>query len=161
MINDNEVREAVEFCKEVIRTGDHEGMEIWSDEWRAEPKLQTLLDLAQLYLSCSGAMPEKKEIDIKNKTNLEDIPGHLGFNQAIDACRLSLVKKLSGVSDFLMIVSEKAKEMITICEREKFVFDNIDDRWQKLAFTFYTQIVHLSEKATAIRKEIMLEDSDK
>ena len=51
---------------------------------------------------------------------------------------------------FLEEVSKKSKEMFAICEEEDFVFDNLKNRWQKLAFTFYAEIVALSSKAEAI-----------
>ena len=52
--------------------------------------------------------------------------------------------------DFLRKVSDKGKEMLAICEKENFVFNNLKDRWQKLAFTFYSEIAQLSSEAQAI-----------
>jgi hypothetical protein len=36
---------------------------------------------------------------------------------------------------------DKPKKMQKIMRKHKFVIDNLEDRWQKLAFTFYTEIV--------------------
>lgn len=35
-----------------------------------------------------------------------------------------------------------------------YVFDNLDDRWQKLAFTFYTDIAELSMEAERLLDEL-------
>jgi len=43
--------------------------------------------------------------------------------------------------------------------RNGFVIDNLDDRWQKLAFTLYTDIVALSSDAEQIL-EAMAESED-
>lgn len=51
------------------------------------------------------------------------------------------------MKEFLRTVSNKPKEMLKICEKNNFVFDNLDNRWQKLAFTFYSEIVELGNKA--------------
>lgn len=47
---------------------------------------------------------------------------------------------------------EAPKRALAMMEREGFVFDNLDDRWQKLAFSLYTMLVESageSEQALA------------
>ena len=61
-----------------------------------------------------------------------------------------LEKELQGMREFLEKISKKGEEMLAICERENFIFDNLEDRWQKLAFTFYSEIVQLSSDAHSI-----------
>jgi len=51
-------------------------------------------------------------------------------------------------------INEKQERCIKILEKEGFLFDNLNDKWQKLAFTFYSDICELSGKAKAlVRKE--------
>lgn len=52
--------------------------------------------------------------------------------------------------DELEVATKRPKEALDMMEREGFVFDNLDDRWQKLAFTLYTTIVDASGKAEAV-----------
>lgn len=51
---------------------------------------------------------------------------------------------------FLEIVKGKVEQEKLMMERNGFVIDNLDDRWQKLAFTLYTAIVGLSTEAEHI-----------
>lgn len=43
--------------------------------------------------------------------------------------------------------------MMRIFKNEGYVFDNLEDRWQKMAFTLYTEIVDQAEYATNILKD--------
>jgi hypothetical protein len=46
--------------------------------------------------------------------------------------------------------SERPKEAISMMEREGFVINNLDDRWQKLAFTLYTMLVESASDSDAL-----------
>jgi len=48
---------------------------------------------------------------------------------------------------FLETVQAKMQQEIDMMQKHGFVFDNLDDRWQKLAFTLYTDIAQLSSGA--------------
>jgi hypothetical protein len=54
------------------------------------------------------------------------------------------------VKKFLEVVKGKVEEAKRMMKREGFVIDDLDDRWQKLAFTLYTDIVALSTEAEQI-----------
>jgi len=54
------------------------------------------------------------------------------------------------VKKFLKVVIDQIDKEKQILEREGFVIDNLDDRWQKLAFTLYTDIASLSIEAEHI-----------
>ncbi|MGA2669978.1 MAG: hypothetical protein ABSF21_00955 [Dehalococcoidia bacterium] len=54
------------------------------------------------------------------------------------------------VVKFLEVVKNKIEEESQIMLRENFIIDNLDDRWQKLVFTFYTDILALSTEAEQI-----------
>jgi len=59
-------------------------------------------------------------------------------------------EQIATVKKFLEVVKnqiEKDKEML---RKNGFVIDNLDDRWQKLAFTLYTDIAALSCEAEQI-----------
>ena len=43
--------------------------------------------------------------------------------------------------------SKAPKEAVAIMKREGFVIDNLDDRWQKLAFTLYSMLVNNASMA--------------
>ena len=51
---------------------------------------------------------------------------------------------------FLEIVKDKVEQEKLMMEQNGFVIDNLDDRWQKLAFTLYTEILGLSTQAEQI-----------
>lgn len=51
------------------------------------------------------------------------------------------------VLNILLKVENSPKMAREIMRNNDFVIDNLDDRWQKLAFTFYTMIVELSVEA--------------
>jgi hypothetical protein len=78
----------------------------------------------------------------------EDVPGAVrccacGVVQECERCRQheSEVKRLRALCRDNL---DSAKDII---ERENFVFDNLGNRWQKLAFTFYTTLVMMAEAA--------------
>ena len=54
------------------------------------------------------------------------------------------------VAVFLVAVKDTPARERDMMRRNGFVFDNLDDRWQKLAFTLYTDLVELSERADEI-----------
>jgi len=98
---------------------------------------------------------DKVELREKIKKVLQDWDSdYIDMSETLDQILALLQEKpeMSEELDFLDRVSKKGKEMLTICEKENFVFDNLKDRWQKLAFTFYSEIVALSSKAETISK---------
>lgn len=45
------------------------------------------------------------------------------------------------------------KQIVAMIKREGFVIDNLDDRWQKLAFSLYTMLVeNASQSEQALAK---------
>ena len=54
------------------------------------------------------------------------------------------------VKKFLEVAMGKVDKEKRIMEQEDFIIDNLDDRWQKLVFTLYTDIVALSTEAEQI-----------
>lgn len=54
------------------------------------------------------------------------------------------------LKEFLQKVVKQIQEEKLKVESNDFVFDNLDDPWQKLAFTFYTDIAALSTEAEQI-----------
>ena len=59
-------------------------------------------------------------------------------------------EKLVVVNGFLQKVLGQIEEEKRKIKRNGFVFDDLNDRWQKLAFTFYTDIASLSTEAEHI-----------
>ena len=51
---------------------------------------------------------------------------------------------------FLKKAEGKPSKALKIMGREGFVIDNLNDRWQKLVFTLYSELVGLSTEATDI-----------
>lgn len=51
------------------------------------------------------------------------------------------------VKQFLECVKGHPSKMQDLMRRHGYVIDNLDDPWQKLAFTLYTEIVELSSQA--------------
>ena len=69
------------------------------------------------------------------------------FQASVDNARLLTERDvLREVCEEIASGSEEAQE---IMRREGFVIDNLEDRWQKLAFTFYTMLANHSAKAIA------------
>lgn len=54
---------------------------------------------------------------------------------------------------FIEAVAGKREEELEKLRHNGFVFDNLEDRWQKLAFTFYSDIAELSMLAENLLKE--------
>jgi len=54
------------------------------------------------------------------------------------------------VARFLEMVKRKIEQEKLMMEQNGFVIDNLNDRWQKLAFTLYTDILGLSTQAELI-----------
>jgi len=58
------------------------------------------------------------------------------------------------VLGFLKKVQGQLAKAKRILEVNNFVIDNLDDRWQKLAFTLYTDIAAMSTEAEQILKAL-------
>ena len=56
---------------------------------------------------------------------------------------------------FLAKVRNQVWDSQEMMRRNGFVIDNLDDRWQKLAFTLYTDIAQLSTGAEQIITELL------
>ena len=54
------------------------------------------------------------------------------------------------VMKFVEAVSTKMDKEIAMMRQHEFVFDDLDNRWQKLAFTLYTDIAQMSTEAEQI-----------
>lgn len=63
-------------------------------------------------------------------------------------------KRLIGAApeydELARLIASKPAEVRSIMERHGFVIDNLDDRWQKFAFTLYTIIIEMAEKSNDI-----------
>lgn len=69
------------------------------------------------------------------------------FQASVDnARRLTERDMFQEVCEEVASGSDEAQEIL---RREGFVIDNLEDRWQKLAFTFYTMLASYSAKAIA------------
>jgi hypothetical protein len=55
--------------------------------------------------------------------------------------------------ELLRDIIQTPQRMQKMMRREGFALDNLDDRWQKLAFTFYTQLVQQATDAEAILED--------
>ena len=62
--------------------------------------------------------------------------------------------------DFTRKVSGEAYRTLNIIKKHHYVFDDLEDRWQKLAFTFYSNIAQLSDEAIKLIEDELEEDSD-
>ena len=57
------------------------------------------------------------------------------------------------IAAFLVTVRDKMDEEQEKIRANGFVFDDLDDRWQKLAFTFYSDIAEMSMQAKALLEQ--------
>lgn len=57
------------------------------------------------------------------------------------------------VAAFLATVRDKCREEQEKMRANGFVIDNLNDRWQKLAFTFYSDIAEMSMRAGQLLDE--------
>lgn len=87
MTQDQEIREAVEKVKEAQKFYGHYNFK----------ELNVLLTLAQRYLSCSSMMPSKKEVGEMRYGGCNPDEDR-GYNEAIEACTLALMKKCEGIT---------------------------------------------------------------
>lgn len=98
-LNMDEIKEAVESLKSVLPLGDRYFVKAYYHE------IKCLIDLAESYLKIE--MPEKKDkldviADIVRTENAYKSQGYIeGYNQAIDDCKLALLKKLEGLPDVI------------------------------------------------------------
>ena len=67
-------------------------------------------------------------------------------------------EQIATVKKFLKAVKNQIEEDKEMLRRNGFVIDNLEDRWQKLAFTLYTDIAALSPEAEQILE--YLEESE-
>ena len=60
---------------------------------------------------------------------------------------------LDELIEFARWVQQKQPEALAIMEKQGIVIDNLDDKIQKLAFTFYSEIAEMSHKAEVLLEE--------
>jgi hypothetical protein len=65
-----------------------------------------------------------------------------------------LKAELASQREFLKYVAGQSKEALAIIQREGFVFDHSGGRWEKLAFTLYSDLVAISTDARHRLEEI-------
>jgi hypothetical protein len=66
-------------------------------------------------------------------------------------CRIEMNKEqVATIKKFLKVVKNQIEKDKEILKKNGFVIDNLEDRWQKLAFTLYTDIAALSIEAEQI-----------
>ena len=70
-----------------------------------------------------------------------------------------LKAELANQREFLEYVAGQSKAALAIIQREGFVFDHSGGRWEKLAFTLYSDLVAISTDARH-RLEEMEENDD-
>ena len=76
-----------------------------------------------------------------------DTEGYPVFGNPADAVLCATAPDmLEGLEE----VAKQPDKAVEIMKREGFVIDNLEDRWQKLAFTFYTMLVESSGNAKAL-----------
>jgi len=68
------------------------------------------------------------------------------------------VKTKVDIKGFLEKVKNQPYQCQAMMRQNGFVIDNLDDRWQKLAFTLYTDIVGLSSAAEQILEYLAEEE---
>ena len=82
-------------------------------------------------------------------------PGYFATQIAEALNRTADLKaKLANQREFLKYVAGQSKEALAIIEREGFVFDHSVGRWEKLAFTLYSDLVAISSEARHQLEEI-------
>ena len=89
-MNEQEIRKELEILKTVV-----------------PESTKNIIDLAERYLACSGEMPKK--IDIQATTSIRAE----GYNQAIDDCKMAMVKKLEGLEDVICVVLIREYVLVT------------------------------------------------
>jgi hypothetical protein len=60
---------------------------------------------------------------------------------------------IKGLEGLLREITQAPQRMQDMMRREGFAIDNLNDRWQKLAFTLYTEIVSMATEADACLKD--------
>lgn len=55
--------------------------------------------------------------------------------------------------DFAIWAQIHQTHALSIIQKEKFVFDDLQDRWQKLAFTFYSTLCEIDKRASEMFKD--------
>jgi len=102
--NDQEIREAMELVKKSHPYATkYKGV-------KEDEALQTLIELAQLYLSVDG-FPKEKEIPAY-KDSLDLVTTALigqaqGFNQALQLCKLAHIKSMPTVEEVALLLSKE------------------------------------------------------
>ena len=79
-------------------------LHIRSDIHPKDPDVSVLIDLAQRYLSASEVMPEKKMTYEHREVNgMKEVDGryNAGFNDCLDACTLTMMKKCEGLEEVM------------------------------------------------------------
>lgn len=66
---------------------------------------------------------------------------------------------VNDIKEFLEYVAKSPYEMQEVMVKNGFVINDLNDRWQKLAFTLYTRIVSLSSRA-GVLLEVMKEGDE-
>jgi len=80
---------------------------------------------------------------------IAQVYGNLGLDSSgIETARL--IALAPEMLDVLKVALKQPDKAIEIMKREGFVIDNLEDRWQKLAFTFYTMIVENATDAKSV-----------
>lgn len=69
---------------------------------------------------------------------------HAEGNEGNDAALIAAAPDMYAELDR---VAKRPADIVEMLRREGFVFDNLDDRWQKLAFSLYTAIVELGSES--------------
>jgi hypothetical protein len=94
--------------------------------------------------------PAYDELQTANKMLEAEVDRLTGI-EAEAAC-----KAREGVQPFIDLVTlmeTKQREMNDLMRRNELKIDNLDDRMQKLAFTFYSEIGEMANKADVVIKE--------
>lgn len=58
---------------------------------------------------------------------------------------------------FVLWAGEFQPKALAICQKHKFVFDDLDDPWQKLAFTFYSDLCKINSRSRQLFEDVCKE----
>ena len=98
MTQQKDIEEAVKVLHKIISDG------FWNETVYDSHRLCRIKDLAQRYLEIEG-FPEEKtnvcEFDPRVDIGTENRAERKGYNQAIQDCKLSLLKKMDGIEDII------------------------------------------------------------
>ena len=65
------------------------------------------------------------------------------------------------LEEFVLWAGEFQPEALAICKKHKFVFDDLDDPWQKLAFALYSDLCEINSRSRQLFEDVCEEPTKK